>query len=95
MANQVSEQCYEKMISELYSFANNVYNSASEMQTLASVCAQALNEEDPAVQQIYAKIKGCEEKYANATGLAKNIASAMQAELDYMRKEREGWNSND
>ena len=93
MAQRVDEAKYEAMISALYSFANNVYNASSEMQSLASICAQALGEEDKAVKEIYAKIKDCQLKYAEATKQAKSIAGAMQEELDVQRKEDSIWNS--
>lgn len=94
MAQRVDEQKYEAMIAALYRFASNVYTAASEMQTLASVCAQALGSEDAAVGEIYLKIKDSQEKYADATGQAKAIAGAMQQELDDIRKEREVWSSD-
>lgn len=95
MAQRVDEAKYGAMISALYSFASNVYTSASEMQSLASVCAQALSEEDKAVGEIYKKIKECQLKYAEATEQAKSIASSMQQELDEQKKEDEIWNSDD
>ncbi len=95
MAQRVDEAKYEAMIAALYKFASNVYNSSSEMQTLAMVCAQALGEEDKAVGEIYKRIKECQLKYADATDQAKSIASEMQAELDEQRKENEVWNSED
>lgn len=95
MAQRVDEAKYEAMIAALYKFASSVYTSASEMQSLASVCAQALSEEDKAVGEIYKKIKECQLKYAEATEQAKSIAAAMQEELDEQRKENEVWNSED
>lgn len=95
MAQRVDEAKYEAMIAALYKFASNVYTSASEMQSLASVCAQALSEEDNAVGEIYKKIKECQLKYAESTEQAKSIAAAMQEELDEQRKEDEVWNSED
>ena len=49
MAQRVDEAKYEAMISALNTFASNVYTASSEMQSLASVCTQALGEEDKAV----------------------------------------------
>lgn len=95
MAQRVDEGKYEAMISALHSFATNVYTSSSEMQTLASVCAQALGEEDKAVGEIYSKIKDCQLKYAEACSQAKAIAAAMQEELDEQRKEDQVWNSDE
>ena len=65
------------------------------MQTLASVCTQALGEEDKAVPEIYAKIRDCQLKYAEATNQAKAIAAAMQEELDEQRKEDQVWSNDD
>lgn len=95
MAQRVSEEKYDAMISALYTFASNVYIAASELQTLASVCTQALGEGDKAVDEIYKKIKDCQLKYAEATTQAKSIAAAMQEELDEQRKEDEIWNSDE
>ena len=95
MAQRVDEDKYEAMISALYAFASNVYTAASEMQSLASVCAQALSEEDKAVGEIYTKIKDCQLKYAEATNQAKSIAAAMQEELDEQRKEDQVWSSDE
>lgn len=95
MAQRVDEAKYEAMISALYTFASNVYTAASEMQSLASVCAQALSEEDKAVGEIYTKIKDCQLKYAEATNQAKAIAAAMQDELDEQRKEDQVWSSDE
>ena len=95
MAQRVDEAKYEAMISALYKFASNVYTSASEMQSLASVCAQALSEEDKAVGEIYKKIKDCQLKYAEASNQAKAIAASMQEELDEQRKEDQVWSSDD
>ena len=95
MAQRVDEAKYEAMIAALYKFASNVYTSASEMQTLAYGCAQILGDEDKAVAEIYKKIKECQLKYAEATNQAKDIAAAMQEELDEQRKENEVWNSED
>lgn len=95
MAQRVDEAKYEAMISALYTFASNVYTATSEMQSLASVCAQALNDEDKAVGEIYAKIRDCQLKYAEATTKARSIAAAMQEELDEQRKEDQIWNSDD
>lgn len=95
MAQKVDEAKYEAMISALYSFASNVYNAASEMQSLASVCAQALSEEDKAVGEIYTKIRDCQLKYAEATNQAKSIAAAMQEELDAQRQENSVWSSDE
>lgn len=92
---RIDEAKYEAMISALYRFASQVYVSASEMQTLASVCTQALGEEDKAVPEIYAKIKDCQLKYAEATNQAKAIAAAMQEELDEQRKEDQVWSSEE
>lgn len=95
MAQRVDEAKYEAMISALYTFASKVYIAASEMQTLASVCAQALSDEDKAVGEIYARIRDCQLKYAEATTEARNIAAAMQEELDEQRKEDQIWDSDD
>ena len=95
MAQRVDEAKYEAMISALYTFASNVYSAASEMQSLASVCAQALGEEDKAVGEIYTKIKDCQLKYAEATNEAKSIAAEMQEELDEQRKEDQVWSSDE
>ena len=95
MAQRVDEAKYEAMISALYAFASNVYNAASEMQSLASVCAQELSEEDKAVGEIYTRIRDCQLKYAEATAKAKSIAAAMQEELDEQRKEDQIWDSDD
>lgn len=92
---RIDEAKYEAMISALYRFASQVYVSASEMQTLASVCTQALGEEDKAVPEIYAKIRDCQLKYAEATNQAKAIAAAMQEELDEQRKEDQVWSNDD
>lgn len=95
MAQRVDEAKYTAMISALYTFASNVHSVASEMQTLASVCAQALNEEDKAVGEIYAKIQACQQKYAEATRQAKSIAAAMQEELEEQKKEDDVWNCDE
>ena len=95
MAQRVDEAKYEAMISALDAFASNVYTAASEMQSLTSVCAQALSEEDKAVGEIYTKIKDCQLKYAEATNQAKSIAAAMQEELDEQRKEDQVWSSDE
>lgn len=95
MAQRVDEAKYGAMISALHTFASNVYSAASEMQSLASVCVQALSEEDKAVGEIYNKIKDCQLKYAEATTQAKSIAAAMQEELDEQKKEDEIWNSDE
>lgn len=92
---RIDEAKYEAMISALYRFASEVYNTASEMQTHALVCTQALGEEDKAVPEIYKKIKECQLKYAEVTDQAKDIAEAMQAELDEQRKEDAVWASDD
>ena len=92
---RIDEAKYEAMISALYRFASQVYVSASEMQTLASVCTQALGEEDKAAPEIYAKIRDCQLKYAEATNQAKAIAAAMQEELDEQRKEDQVWSNDD
>jgi len=91
---RIDEPKYEAMISALYTFASNVYVAASELQTLASACAQVLGEEDIAVKEIYKKVKECQLSYASATNLAKKIAAAMQEELDEARKEREVWEND-
>ena len=95
MAQRVDEQKYETMIAALQMFAGNVYTAASEMQTLAYTCVQAIGDEDKAVPEIYQKVKDAQLKYAEATNQAKSIASAMQEELDEIRKEKEVWNSDD
>lgn len=95
MAQRVDEAKYEAMISALHAFASNVYTAASEMQSLASVCTQALGEEDKAVGEIYTKIKDCQLKYAEATNEAKSIAAAMQEELDEQKKEDQVWSSDE
>ena len=95
MAQRVDEAKYEAMISALNTFASNVYTASSEMQSLASVCTQALGEEDKAVGEIYSKIKDCQLKYADACTQARNIAAAMQEELDEQRKEDQVWSSDE
>lgn len=92
---RINEQSYEAMIAALYHFANTVYSAASEMQILASGCAQGLGEEDKAIPEIYKQIKECQLKYAEAVKKAKDIAAAMQEELDDQRKEDQVWASDD
>lgn len=95
MAQRVDEAKYESMITALGIFAQNVYNASTEMQALAGVCVQAIGEEDKAVAEIYKQVKECQEKYAEACAQAKDIATAMQEELDEQRKEDEVWSSDD
>lgn len=95
MAQRVDEAKYEAMITALYTFATNVYNTASEMQSLATVCTQVLSAEDKAVGEIQTKINDCQVKYADATEKAKKIAAAMQEELDEQRKEDQVWSGDD
>jgi DNA repair ATPase RecN len=95
MAQRVDEAKYEAMIAALQTFASNVSTAASEMQSLASVCVQALSEEDQAVGEIYNKIRDCQLKYAEATNQAKSIAAAMQEELAEMKAEEQIWSSDD
>ena len=92
---RVNEAKYNQMISALYTFAGNVYTSASELQTLASVCVSAIGEEDSAVPKIYNDIKACQLKYMEAVEQAKKIAAAMQEELDEQKKEEAIWNSEE
>ena len=91
MAQRIEEAKYEAMISALYAFANNVYSASTEMQSLTAVCSQALYEEDKAVPEIYAKIKGCQLKYAEACAQARAIAQAMREELEEQKKEDQVW----
>lgn len=95
MAQRVDEARYEAMISTLYRFASNVYSASSEMQSLASVCAQTLGDEDSAVGEIYKKIRDSQLKYADATTQAKAIAEAMRAELDEIKAEQAVWSNDD
>jgi len=92
---RVNEAKYSAMISALYTFSSNVYTASSEMQTLASACAQVLGEEDSGVQQIYSKIRGCQLQYAEACAQAKKIAAAMQEELDEAKREQAVWASDE
>lgn len=92
---RINEQKYEEMISVLHTFATNVYNASSEMQSLATVCASALGDEDPAVAQITSQINDCQVKYADVCETARSIANEMQEELDEQRKENEMWSSDD
>ena len=92
---RVNETKYAAMISALNAFASNVYTAASEMQTLASVCAQVLGEEDSGVKEIYAKVKACQLQYAAATTQAKKIAASMQEELDDAKKEESVWSGDE
>ena len=95
MAQRIDEAKYEAMISALYAFASNVYNAASEMQTLASVCVQAIGDEDKAVASIYAQIKESQLKYEEATSQARSIADKMQEELEEQRREDQIWSEAD
>lgn len=95
MAQRVDEAKYEAMISALNTFASSVKSASSEMQTHAYGCAQVLSEEDKAVNEIYAKIKDCQLKYAAACTQAQKIAQAMQEELDEQRKEDRVWSSDE
>lgn len=95
MAERINEANYSAMITALYSFANNVYTSASEMQSLASVCVQAIGDEDNAAGEIYKRIKECLLKYAEATEMAKGIAEKMQEELEAAKEDRNNWSSDD
>lgn len=92
---RISEINYENMIAALNAFASKVYVAASEMQTAASVAAQAIGAEDKAAPEIYAKIRDCQLKYAAATEQAKAIAQAMQEELDRQREEDQVWSEDD
>ena len=92
---RVNEANYSAMISALYTFASNVYTASSEMQTLASACAQVLGEEDSGVKEIYAKVRACQLQYAEATAQAKKIAAAMQEELDEAKREEAAWASDE
>ncbi len=88
---KINEQAYETMIAALYAFASKVYVSASEMQTLASVCTQAIGEGDKANQEIYGRVRDCTLRYAECTDVAKHIAEQMQFELDRQREEDQVW----
>jgi len=88
---RIDEKKYEDMISALHTFASNVYNASSEMQSLATVCASALGDEDPAVSQITSKINECQVKYSDACDTARSIANEMQEELDEQRQENDVW----
>lgn len=94
MAERVIESNYGEMISALYTFASNVYTKASEMQTVASVAASALGDEDSGVAETYKKLRECQLKYCEAVDMAKHIAATMQEELDEIKKEREIWESD-
>ena len=54
-----------------------------------------MSEEDKAVNEIYAKIKDCQLKYAAACAQAQKIAQTMQEELDEQRKEDQVWSSDE
>lgn len=95
MAERINEANYNAMISALNRFAGTVYTSASEMQSLASVCVQAIGDEDNAAGEIYKRIKECLLKYTEATELAKSIAASMQQELDAAKEDRDNWGSDD
>lgn len=95
MADKINEPKYEAMISALSTFASSVYAASSELQSLASVCVQAIGDDDKAAPEIYKRIKDSQLKYADATDQAKDIAAKMQEELDDARKEDNVWNGSD
>lgn len=95
MASKIDEPRYEAMIAALGVFSSSVATAASELQTLASTCVQAIGDDDKAAPEIYKRIKDSQEKYADAAGQAKDIAAKMQQELDDSRKEDGIWNSDD
>ena len=88
---QINETCYENMMAALYAFASKIYTKSSEMQTLAYECTNALGEDDSGAKEAYKKIALCQQKYAEAAQEAKNIAAALQEELDNQKKEKEIW----
>ena len=92
---RISETCYENMMTALYTFANVVYSKATEMQTLAYMCADVLGEEDSGAKEIYKKVSDTRIKYAEAVKEAKDIAAALQEELENQKKEAQIWNSED
>ena len=91
MANEIRKENYAAMINALNTFAGSVTTSASEMQSLASVCASALSGEDKAAGEIYKKIRDCQLKYAEAAQQARAIAASMQEELDRAQEEDNVW----
>ena len=92
---RIDEKCYENMMTALYTFANVVYTKTSEMQTLAYTCTNVLGEEDSGTKEIYKKVSATQIKYAEAAKEARDIAAALQEELEDQKKEDQIWNSED
>ena len=95
MASVVNEAQYEKMIEALTNFANSVIKKASDMQVLADTGKQALGDNDEGAAELCKKVADCQVKYGDAAKEARDIAQAMQEELDRQRKERAVWASED
>lgn len=95
MADRVSRVNYENMIEALSGCAQKIYADAAELLNQANICASALGDSDNAVPQILQRVTECQQKYAECAGVAMDIASAMQEELEEMAKEDQVWGSDD
>lgn len=81
----IDEARYSEMISALYAFSSNVYVASSEMQSLASVCISATDNDQSAINS-YEKLKPCLLAYSSACNTAKTIAAKMQEELEEAKR---------
>lgn len=94
MADRMIRANYQNMIDALTTFATRTYTVSSEMQTSANVCRTALGDGDDAIQAIYKQIQDAQLKYAELAQTARNIANAMQRELDTAGQEQKVWSED-
>ena len=94
MAERFDKTKSAAMISALNTFAANVDNEMSAMQTLCNTCVQAIGEDDMAASKILAEIQKCQLKYKDATKRARSIAAAIQNESDDLDQENNIWSED-
>lgn len=95
MADRVDIQSYENMISALTSGAQKIYEGAAQLMGYAQTCQSALGDEDKAIPEIVGRVSTCQAKYAECSGIAMDIAKAMQEELEEMMQEDQVWSGDD
>ena len=95
MADMVNVQNYEDMIDALNTAANNIQNTSEDMASLVNTCVQALGDSDTGAEYLATQTGETIQGLYECVATARDIASAMQEELDAMREENNVWNSDD